>query len=40
MLCLVFLVDGLGDWMGESFDDIIVNVIANGARYRMLIDGG
>ena len=40
LLCLVFFVDGLGDWMGESFDDFIANVIANCARYRMLIDGG
>ena len=35
LLCLAFFVDGLGDWVGESFDYFM----DNGARYRMLIDG-
>ena len=35
MLCLVFFVDGLGGWMGESYDYFVVS----GARYWRLIDG-
>ena len=35
-LCLVFFVDGLGDWMGETSDCFI----DNRARYQRLIDGG
>ena len=35
LLCLVFFVDGLGDWAGESFDYFM----DNGARYWELIDG-
>ena len=29
LLCLVFFVDGLGDWVGESADCFVVS----GARY-------
>ena len=35
LLCLVFFVDGLGDWVGESADCFVVS----GARYWRLIDG-
>ena len=35
MLCLVFFVDGLGGWMGETSDCFM----DNGARYWRLIDG-
>jgi len=31
LLCLVFFVDGLGGWMGESYDYFVVS----GARYWM-----
>ena len=34
-LCLVFFVDGLGGWMGETSDCFM----DNGARYWELIDG-
>ena len=34
-LCLVFFVDGLGGWMGETSDCFM----DNGARYWRLIDG-
>ena len=36
LLCLVFFVDGLGGWMGETSDYFM----DNGARYWELIDGG
>ena len=35
LLCLVFFVDGLGGWMGETSDYFVVS----GARYWRLIDG-
>ena len=35
LLCLVFFVDGLGGWMGETSDCFM----DNGARYWRLIDG-
>ena len=34
-LCLVFFVDGLGGWMGESFDCFV----GNRAMYRWLFFG-
>ena len=35
LLCLAFFVDGLGVWMGESYDCFV----GIGARYRGLICG-
>ena len=35
LLCLAFFVDGLGVWMGESYDCFV----GNGARYWRLIYG-
>ena len=35
LLCLVFFVDGLGGWMGETSDYFVVS----GARYWRLICG-
>ena len=34
LLCLVFFVDGLGDWVGESADCFVVSgFVVSGARY-------
>ena len=33
LLCLAFFIDGLGVWMGESYDCFV----GNGARYWRLI---
>ena len=35
LLCLAFFVDGLGGWIGESYDCFVVS----GARYRRLMAG-